>query len=100
MRPVDADSLIEECHWVIRSDGTRVFVCHVEDIENAPTLDAPTLDAVPVVRCKDCKYWGNELAWSGSRIGVCDFFNDMVTNADGYCYRAVRKEDENETERR
>lgn len=22
-------------------------------------VDAPTVDAVPVVRCKDCKYWHN-----------------------------------------
>ena len=27
----------------------------IKIIENAPTIDA-----VPVVRCRDCKYWGDE----------------------------------------
>lgn len=48
-------------------------------------------DAVEVVRCKDCKYWGNPLNWDGHIVGGCDFV-EMVTDADGYCYRAVRKE--------
>ena len=36
---IERESLIEKCHWVIRSDGTRVYVCHVEDIETAPAAD-------------------------------------------------------------
>lgn len=32
--------------------GTEACVC-VDDIE-----DALAVDAVPVVRCKDCKHWG------------------------------------------
>ena len=28
---------------------------YLEDIEAAPTVDA-----VPVVRCRECKYWGDE----------------------------------------
>lgn len=55
MRSIDANYLIEECHWVIRSDGTRVFVCHVEDIENAPTIinNTPIVDMKPVIH----GYW-------------------------------------------
>ena len=36
---LERDALIDACHWVIRSDGTRVYVCHAEDIENAPAAD-------------------------------------------------------------
>ena len=51
-RLIDANALMEEAHWVIRSDGTRVFAIHAEDVDNAPTVDA-----VEVVRCEDCKHW-------------------------------------------
>ena len=53
MELIDRDALMEEAHWIIRSDGTRVYAVHAEDVENAPTVDA-----VPVVRCKDCKHFG------------------------------------------
>lgn len=46
----------------------------------------PTVDAEPVVRCKDCEYWvENEhcLAWE---------YN--YSDADGYCYLGKRREDE------
>ena len=36
---IEREALLEECHWVMRSDGTRVFVCHADDIENAPAAD-------------------------------------------------------------
>ena len=39
-RLIDANALMEEAHWVIRSDGTRVFVIHAEDVDNAQTVDA------------------------------------------------------------
>ena len=47
MRLIDADDLLT--HKVMtRWDGYKVSEA---DINNAPTVDA-----VPVVRCKDCKY--------------------------------------------
>lgn len=52
-RLIDANALLEKAHWIIRSDGTRVFAVHAEDVENAPAVDA-----VEVVRCKDCEHWG------------------------------------------
>lgn len=46
---------------------------------------------VEVIRCKECKWWGNELDCGGHIVGGCYFF-DRVTDADGYCYVAERKE--------
>lgn len=34
--------------------------------------DAPTIDAVPVVRCKKCKYWSEVDTSDGLRYGQCD----------------------------
>lgn len=50
----------------------------------------PTVDAVPVVRCRECKYssydeiFGNR--WCNSHLG-CRKVKD-----DGYCYLGERKE--------
>ena len=45
-RLIDADALIKEAN----SDGAYGYV------DAKQIADAPTVDAVEVVRCKDCKY--------------------------------------------
>jgi hypothetical protein len=53
-------------------------------------IDAPTVDAVPVIRCKDCKHYADN---------QCDMYADETlgyvhsTQADGYCWVAERKEE-------
>ena len=47
MRLIEADALIEEA----LAEGAYGYV----DVKQI--ADAPTVDAVPVVRCKDCKYF-------------------------------------------
>ena len=48
-RYIDVDKLRETSSvWM---DG-NVLVMSVQDVDNAPTVDV-----VEVVRCKDCKYW-------------------------------------------
>ena len=46
--------------------------------------DEETVDAVPVVRCKDCIHWGNKIK-HGSFLDVkqCDFHG--TRRADAYC---------------
>lgn len=54
--------------------------------------NAPTVDAVPVVRCKDCVYselWKPALLW-------CRMF-DIHTEEEGYCWKAKPKEMKNGT---
>lgn len=48
--------------------------------------EAPTVDAVPVIRCKDCKYWGAD----GYRYG-CKYATGVMFEND-YCSRAERKD--------
>ena len=74
MRLIDADARIDElmercCKECDKrkgiKNGKRQFIyeiggapcraCEVDDIK-AELEEAPTIDAVPVVRCKDCKF--------------------------------------------
>ena len=49
-------------------------------------LDAPTVDAVEVVRCKDCNYWNNPYC-NHSESTMLD------TQADNFCSYGERKEE-------
>lgn len=66
MRPIDADSLKEQF------SGYRdtLYSCYYTPIAESVVDDlidyvddAPTVDAVEVVRCKDCKYSSVETKW-------------------------------------
>ena len=58
MRLIDADALIEVMEdtdsWLLYDDWGNQTVTK-DLIDNAPTIDA-----VEVVRCKDCKHWNSE----------------------------------------
>lgn len=53
---------------------------------------APAVDAVEVVRCRDCKHWGTGYGGETEYGKVCEFANYMV-GANGYCLYGERKED-------
>lgn len=77
-RLIDAD--------LYKEDMTHEFPEYYEEV-----LDAqPTIDAVPVIRCKDCIYFTPEK--SGEHWNVCRFY-DAPKTADGYCNDAERKEE-------
>ena len=90
MRMIDADYLVD--YW--KPDGGRTFDADyfIWTVEHAPTIDA-----VPVLRCKDCKYYEPDLY--ANPWGVCChrewIVNDTGHGVDegGYCYRAERKEE-------
>ena len=48
--------------------------------------EAPTVDAVEVVRCKDCEYYNGEYKYC---------VNDIFVKPNGYCSYGKRREDEN-----
>ena len=88
MRLINADELI-----VMEYGGIR-FV-PVEFIN-----DAPTIDAVPVVRCKDCKWWADvDGATKKIGLGACCCGNKVMrlgflTPKDWYCADGEREEDD------
>lgn len=81
MRLIDADKLERQEYW----GNERCFdYVDADDIDNAPTVDA-----VPVVRCKDGKH-----EFGGSCI-LCGF---QKRKPDDFCSYGERK-GKNETER-
>jgi len=50
-----------------------------------------TVDAVPVVRCKDCRYWVREF----DNVGHCTYAGIHLDHAEyGFCSYGERKNDE------
>ena len=82
MRLIDADAFLE------RMSHTDRFFGVVYDIN-----DAPTVDAVSVVRCKDCKYRTKDTRWTRAgfcgRRGAGDCF---AAPPEGYCSYGEREE--------
>ena len=57
-------------------------------------ISAPAIDAVPVVRCKDCKYW--KPCQSENRKFCVAIGYGYMTNPDGYCHMGARMGAESE----
>lgn len=70
MRIIDADKLMES-------------LC-ISPVE--------TVDAVPVVRCRDCIHWNSVM--KESEFGLCDAWVTLFicTGSDEYCKRGRKKE--------
>ena len=86
MRLIDADALSSE------------FGISDSDIEAKETIDdAPTIDAVPVVRCRECKFYRefrtkryNQLMRLCYRMGKHDM--EYPVKPDDFCSYGQRKE--------
>lgn len=73
MRLIDADALIK---------STDKEIVHMWEIALAPTVDAE-----PVVRCKDCFHF-----WDG----VCKAHNDVIyVDDNNFCSMGERKDETN-----
>ena len=100
MRLIDADSLKEGIKELKRSpwynnDINPSWQQGIKDavhiVETLCIDEQPTIDAVPVIRCKDCRnsdpWYADErrcFLWSENGISVFD---------DGFCNYAERKEE-------
>jgi hypothetical protein len=89
MRPIDADALpvhkaycVDEAGW-----GANFYVVDKSDIDNAPAIDA-----VPVVRCKDCEHWCRNAGIADSPNGHC-FCHDIETNGQDFCSYGEKRDD-------
>ena len=92
MRLIDADALQNILLTITTaleheygSLGGAVSGC-MKHIDNAPTIDA-----VPVVRCRECKWWQED-----DDIGHCDNPDglDNYAKPDDFCSYGERKEGE------
>lgn len=96
MRPIDADAAVERLQR--RSDVFHFDKRYVEAIRDAigEVLTMPTIDAVPVVRCKDCKYRCTlvcPMYHTETCLDDLDGFDDYDvdrTDDDGFCHLGER----------
>ena len=59
--------------------------------------DVPTIEAVPVIRCKDCKHYTEEYsAYCACTLQGCDFGNIRAVEPDDFCSYGERKEEAND----
>ena len=102
MRLIDADEAYTDLYHelemeIIPEEDDEYYPLHFgrrEGIGKAMDLikDLPTIDAVEVIRCKDCIY-----SWEGAEgeyFCHWDEDNQTRTEADGYCHRAKRREEQ------
>ena len=108
MRLVDADEMLTNGMETKTITVTRREL--IETQEYAFTLlfedwtkfinEQPTIDAVPVVRCKDCKYYRQNKPYLIAGVPimgnlVCEKWADGCrTDPDGFCFMGERKDDE------
>ena len=83
MRLVDADAVLRHKRKMSGADFGGYFL--VEAVLASDIKNAPTVDAVPVVRCKDCAVPHNK--YTG-----CPMLNGLVTPPDFYCPFGERKD--------
>lgn len=84
MKLIDADALLKQ----IAEDSRRNEGWYGDTWGFINTIkDAPTIDAVPVVRCGECKYLAPG--------GICETFaDDMIEpSASDYCSYGERRTD-------
>ena len=89
---IDADAL-EKQGWTMHR--TIAVDPRTMEMQMKKPTDFPTIDAVPVVRCKDCK--NRDTFSCGMQVyGYDDDMNlqksDDWTMDDGYCYWGERKD--------
>lgn len=84
MRLIDADLLKRQMESVCMGimAGTDSYGAPLETIDNAPTVDA-----VEVVRCKDCRWLENDGYHTRCRI------TGLSVEAEDYCSRGERREE-------
>lgn len=93
MRLIDADALDRAMyHKSFETDDGRqqwnsgLWIRY--KIYEEAVRDAPTIDAVPVIRCKDCKH----CAHMDELYPVCTYFT-IQCSKNGFCSWAERREE-------
>lgn len=85
MRLIDANALDLQNRVQTDMGG----LCFIDDVEEA-IEEVPTIDAVPVVRCKDCKFRKDVL---DNGCFLCNRKMIGMVRPDDFCSFGERKED-------
>lgn len=90
MRLIDADA--KELKQRININFSAVARFIIKSI----LKDAPTIDAVPVVRCRECKHWRSvdeRIEHMECNVFFWCYGRGYLTNADDFCSYGERKEE-------
>ena len=93
MRLIDADALVLQIKLNFTSAklGETKAWYTMENVISA-LRKAPTVDAVPVVRCKDCKYYKVE-GGQCPADNTSDRYYSWIPDPNWYCADGERRED-------
>ena len=94
-RLIDADKLIVKLHQDQPMDwtGSDAEVQELNDWKLFRNMvdNAPTVDAVPVVRCRDCKHWHKDTVFCGY-MSYGEASERVNWYADDFCSYGERKD--------
>ena len=79
-RLIDADAFLEYC---------KPYP-HVYQVMRSVLKQLPIVDAVPVIRCYECRYYNGGIS-DPLRDPWCDFHEGVATNPNNYCSWAKRE---------
>lgn len=91
-RLIDANALMSYMGECSQESRFRVYYGYAKSFID----DAPTIDAVPVVRCRECKHWEPSGSKAGNSfsdmeyIGGCEFTKYRRRESD-FCSYGERK---------
>lgn len=94
MRPIDADAFLKD---ILTAGIGKTIIEYSESDIGYMIRKRPTIDAVPVVRCRECVHWkpiGSKAGNSFSDmeyIGGCEFTKYCRRESD-FCSYGERKE--------
>ena len=93
-RLIDANFLKKRLDDMEVRNGHKYYRAGMDDAlhDFMPQLidEQPTVDAVEVVRCKDCKHWADGVAGCTDHVKCCKIGYYMV-GENGYCVYGERK---------
>ena len=84
-RLIDADAIVEfarERDKKTMAEGTRMLLTFLRNMVELQ----PTVDAVPVIRCKDCKWYEFDKQHRCGYVGCTGYIKE-----DDYCSKAEPK---------
>jgi hypothetical protein len=94
MKLIDADALKQVTEESIAEYGNDYYtgdiICGMRRVVYYATTYAPTIDAVPVIRCKDCKYYRK---YADGRYDCDNLYGIDDPHKYCFCSRAERRKD-------
>lgn len=96
MRTIDADALkklVKEFRDDAPHAQARQYVCNVVLSMLGDENQTPTIDAVPVVRCRDCVNWAGDPAKKPEYAGCWRYgaAHGIIVHENGFCDKGMRR---------